>query len=43
MKSLPFEDFEIQTELTSNEVLPGLHAAVDTEGKWMIFSKGELS
>ncbi|HMR99586.1 MAG TPA: hypothetical protein PKE62_10040 [Anaerolineales bacterium] len=47
MKYLPFEDFEIQTALTSNEVFYRLRAAVDTERKWLIFSNkpfwGEVS
>lgn len=38
MKYLPFEDFDIHTELTSDEVFYRLRAAVDMEGKWWIFT-----
>jgi len=38
MKYLPFEDFEIQTTLTSDEVYYRLCASVDTERKWLIFT-----
>jgi hypothetical protein len=47
MKYLPFEDFEIHTELTSDEVFYRLRAAVDTQRKWWIFTNkpfwGEVS
>jgi len=38
MKYLPYEDFEIHTDLSSDEVFYRLRAAVDTEGKWWIFT-----
>jgi hypothetical protein len=38
MKYLPFEDFEIHTTLTSDEVFYKLRAAVDTQRKWWIFT-----
>jgi hypothetical protein len=38
MKYLPFEDFEIHTTLTSDEVYYRLCAAVDAERKWWIFT-----
>jgi hypothetical protein len=38
MKYLPFEDFEIRTHLTSDEVFYRLRAAVDTQRKWWIFT-----
>jgi hypothetical protein len=38
MKYLPYEDFEIHSELTSDEVFYKLRAAVDTQGKWWIFT-----
>jgi len=47
MKYLPFEDFEIQTNLSSDEIFYRLHAAVDTQRKWWIFTNkpfwGEVS
>jgi hypothetical protein len=38
MKYLPFENFEIHTDLTSDEVFYKLRAAVDTKRKWWIFT-----
>lgn len=38
MKYLPFEDFEIQTNLSSDEVFYRLRAAVDTKRKWVFFT-----
>lgn len=38
MKYLPFEDFEIQTDLSSDEVFYRLRAAVDTKRKWVFFT-----
>ncbi|MBK9925383.1 MAG: hypothetical protein IPP66_08825 [Anaerolineales bacterium] len=38
MKYLPFEDFEIHTSLTSDEVFYRLRAAVDTKGTWSILA-----
>lgn len=38
MKYLPFEEFEIHTGLTSDEVFYKLRAAVDTQRKWWIFT-----
>ncbi len=38
MKFLPFEDFEIHTELSSDQVFYKLRAAVDTQRKWWIFT-----
>lgn len=38
MKYLPYEDFEIHSDLTSDEVFYKLRAAVDTQGKWWIFT-----
>jgi hypothetical protein len=38
MKYLPYEDFEIHSDLTSDEVFYKLRAAVDTQGKWLIFT-----
>jgi hypothetical protein len=38
MKYLPFEDFEIQTSLSSDEVFYRLRAAVDTKRKWVFFT-----
>lgn len=38
MKYLPFEDFEIQTNLSSGEVFYRLRAAVDTKRKWVFFT-----
>jgi hypothetical protein len=38
MKYLPFEDFEIHTTVTSDEVFHRLRAAVDTKRKWWIFT-----
>ena len=42
MKYLPFEDFEIHTELALDEIFRRLCAAVDTERKWLIFSKSKF-
>jgi hypothetical protein len=36
MKYLPFDDFEIHTALTSDEVFYRFRAAVDTKGTWQI-------
>lgn len=38
MKYLPFEDFEIHTQLSSDQVFYKLRAAVDTQRKWWIFT-----
>ena len=38
MKYLPFEEFEIHTKLSSDEVFYRLRAAVDKERKWWIFA-----
>lgn len=38
MKYLPFENFDIHTKLSSDEVFYRLRAAVDTERKWWIFT-----
>jgi len=38
MRFLPYEDFEIYTSLTSDEVFHRLRAAVDTQRKWWIFT-----
>jgi len=38
MKYLPFEEFEIHTRLSADEVFYRLRAAVDTERKWWIFT-----
>lgn len=47
MNYLPFEDFEIHTKLTSDEVFYKLRASVDTERKLQIFTNkvfwGEVS
>ncbi len=36
MRFLPYEDFEIHTSLTSEEVFYKLRSVIDTEGKWWI-------
>ncbi len=38
MKYLPFEDFEIHTTLSRDEIYYRLCAAVKAERKWLIFS-----
>lgn len=38
MNYLPFEDFEIHTTVTSDEVFHRLRAAVDTQRKWWNFT-----
>lgn len=38
MKYLPFEDFEIHTDLSSDEAFYRLRAAVDTKRKWVFFT-----
>jgi hypothetical protein len=38
MKYLPYENFEIHSKLTSDEVFYKLRAAVDTQRKWLIFT-----
>jgi hypothetical protein len=38
MKYLPFENFELPTKLSSDEVFYRLRAAVDTQRKWWIFT-----
>jgi hypothetical protein len=38
MKYLPYENFEIHSKLTSDEVFYKLRAAVDTQRKWFIFT-----
>lgn len=47
MKYLPFEDFEIETDLSPDEVFYRFRAAVDTKRKWWIFTNklflGEVS
>jgi hypothetical protein len=46
MRHLPFEDFEIHTKLTSDEVYYRFCDSVDTERKWWVFTKpfwGEVS
>jgi hypothetical protein len=38
MRFLPFEDFEVHTTMSSNEVFYRLRASVDTQRKWLIFT-----
>ena len=38
MKYLPYEDFEIQTSLSPDEIFHRFRAAVDTKRKWWIFT-----
>ena len=38
MKYLPYEDFEIHTKLSPDEIFYRLRAVVDTERKWWIFT-----
>lgn len=42
MKYFPFEDFEIHTTLTSDEVFYRLRATVDTEGTLLILAKKQF-
>jgi len=39
MKYLPFEDFEIHTKLSSDEIYYRLYDLIDTERKWWDFTK----
>lgn len=38
MKYLPYEDFELHTKLSPDEIFYRLRAAVDTERKWWLFT-----